>query len=185
MRSWLQQEELGHPSSDRGGATLLDTDDHDNESGLNEMFTKPHRNASSPPPAHLVAKKRGRPQDSATGDTNRCNWQERMAGTSNQKNPETAEQATGKEALIAFDDNELKSWVMRLGEERSSRFLCALAEAVMKADADDYSIIRPALLDLKRRHHRGRPRGARAEKPAGLARKEAGNRDSPPQSRAL
>jgi hypothetical protein len=38
---------------------------------------------------------------------------------------------------------------MALGEECSGHFLCALAEAVMKADAEDYSIIRPALVNLK------------------------------------
>jgi hypothetical protein len=51
----------------------------------------------------------------------------------------------------AFDDRELSEWVMAFGEECSGRFLCALAEAVMKADAEDYSIIRPALLKLKRK----------------------------------
>jgi hypothetical protein len=49
----------------------------------------------------------------------------------------------------AFDDRELSEWVMALGEECSGRFLCALAEAVMKAGAEDYSIIRPALVNLK------------------------------------
>ena len=52
----------------------------------------------------------------------------------------------------AFDDKELSEWVMAPGEECSGRFLCALAEAVMKADAEDYSIIRPALLKLKRKY---------------------------------
>jgi hypothetical protein len=51
--------------------------------------------------------------------------------------------------LAAFDDSELSEWVMALGEECSGHFLCALAEAVMKADAEDYSIIRPALVNLK------------------------------------
>jgi len=52
----------------------------------------------------------------------------------------------------AFDDRELSEWVMTLGDECSGRFLCALAEAVMKADAEDYSIIRPALVNLKRKY---------------------------------
>jgi hypothetical protein len=52
-------------------------------------------------------------------------------------------------ARAAFDDKELSEWVMALSEERSGRFLCALAEAVMKADAEHYSIIRPALVNLK------------------------------------
>jgi hypothetical protein len=100
---------------------------------------------------------------------------------SNQKRTETAERAKSKEALIAFDDKELSAWVMRLGEERSGRFLFALAEAVMKADADDYSLIRPALLDLKRKHRHGGPRPERVV--SSIARKKESNHDSPPQSR--
>jgi hypothetical protein len=100
---------------------------------------------------------------------------------SNQKRTETAERAKSKEALIAFDDKELSAWVMRLGEERSGRFLCALAEAVMKADADDYSLMRPALLDLKRKHRHGGPRPERVV--SSIARKKESNHDSPPQSR--
>ncbi|HXN16850.1 MAG TPA: hypothetical protein VN875_00835 [Candidatus Binatus sp.] len=56
--------------------------------------------------------------------------------------------------LIALDDAELSDWVMTLGEERSGKFLCALAEAVMKADAEDYSVIRPALVSLKTKYGR-------------------------------
>ncbi len=56
--------------------------------------------------------------------------------------------------LIALDDAELSDWVLTLGEERSGHFLCALAEAVMKADAEDYSVIRPALVSLKNRYAR-------------------------------
>jgi hypothetical protein len=56
--------------------------------------------------------------------------------------------------LIALDDAELNDWVLTLGEERSGHFLCALAEAVMKADAEDYSVIRPALVSLKNRYAR-------------------------------
>ena len=102
-------------------------------------------------------------------------------GPSNQKRTETAERAKSKEAFIAFDDKELSAWVMRLGEECSGRFLCALAEAVMKADADDYSLIRPALLDLKRKHRHGGPRPERVV--SSIARKKESNHDSPPQSR--
>jgi hypothetical protein len=54
--------------------------------------------------------------------------------------------------LIALDDAELSDWVMTLGEERSGHFLCALAEAVMKADAEDYSVIRPVLVSLKTKY---------------------------------
>ena len=56
--------------------------------------------------------------------------------------------------LIALDDAELSDWVMTLGEERSGHFLCALAEAVMKADAEDYSVIRPVLVSLKTKYTR-------------------------------
>jgi hypothetical protein len=58
----------------------------------------------------------------------------------------------GMPMLTAFDDRELSEWVMTLGEERSGHFLCALAEAVMKADPEDYSVIRPALMNLKRKY---------------------------------
>ena len=62
-----------------------------------------------------------------------------------------------KDKLIAFDDSELSDWVLTLGEERSGRFLCALAEAVMKADPEEYSVIRPALVNLKRKYAEGGP----------------------------
>jgi hypothetical protein len=58
----------------------------------------------------------------------------------------------GMARLTALDDRELSEWVMALGGERSGHFLCALAEAVMKADAEDYSVIRPALMNLKRKY---------------------------------
>ena len=61
-------------------------------------------------------------------------------------------QHRSKDKLIAFDDSELSDWVLTLGEERSGRFLCALAEAVMKADPEEYSVIRPALVNLKRKY---------------------------------
>ena len=61
-------------------------------------------------------------------------------------------QGKKKDKLIAFDDTELSDWVLTLGEERSGRFLCALAEAVMKADSEEYSVIRPALVNLKRKY---------------------------------
>jgi hypothetical protein len=58
----------------------------------------------------------------------------------------------GMARLTALDDRGLGEWVMALGGERSGHFLCALAEAVMKADAEDYSVIRPALMNLKRKY---------------------------------
>jgi hypothetical protein len=163
MRSGLQEVEFDYRLNDRSGARVVDDTQH--PSGV---FEESHRNA----PAHSTvssAAKGRRQQDSVTD------------GPSNQKRTETTERAKGKDALIAFDDKELSAWVMRLGEERSGRFLCALAEAVMKADADDYSLIRPALLDLKRKHRHGGPRPERVV--SSIARKKESNHDSPPQSR--
>jgi hypothetical protein len=164
MRSGLQEVEFDYRLNDRSGARVVD--DRYLPSGVFEVS---HRNA----PAHSTASSAAngrRQQDSVTD------------GPSNQKRTETAERAKGKDALIAFDDKELSAWVMRLGEERSGRFLCALAEAVMKADADDYSLIRPALLDLKRKHRHGGPRPERVV--SSIARKKESNNDSPPQGRS-
>lgn len=66
-------------------------------------------------------------------------------------------QHRSKDKMIAFDDSELSDWVLTLGEERSGRFLCALAEAVMKADPEEYSVIRPALVNLKRKYAEAEP----------------------------
>ncbi len=184
MRSWLQHVGFGYESSDRSGAGVLDnSDDNDSAQHLNEAFEKPHPDA----PAHFTLRSEARvgrrQQDSVRGDQNSNREQEHSADPPNRNHAEAPEQVKGKDALIAFDDKELSTWVMRLGEERSGRFLCALAEAVMKADADDYSVIRPALLDLKRKH---RHRGAKAEKIASpIARKRESTNDSPPQSRGL
>jgi hypothetical protein len=154
MRSGLQEVEFDYRLNDRSRARLVD--------GRRVGAFRCDSTVSS------AAK--GRQQQDSVID-----------GPSNQKRTETAERAKSKEALIAFDDKELSAWVVRLGEERSGRFLCALAEAVMKADADDYSLIRPALLDLKRKHRHGGPRPERVV--SSIARKKESNNDSPPQSR--
>lgn len=60
-----------------------------------------------------------------------------------------------KDKPIAFDDKELRNWLMDLIEEGPESFLCALAEAVVRADAEDYGVIRPALVELKRRYNDG------------------------------
>ena len=164
MRSGLQEVEFDYRLNDRSRATVVDG--RHLPSGVFEVS---HRNAQAQSTASSAAKG-CRQQDSVTD------------GPSNQKRTETAERAKGKDALIAFDDKELSAWVMRLGEERSGRFLCALAEAVMKADADDYSLIRPALLDLKRKHRHGGPRPERVV--SSIARKKESNNDSPPQGRS-
>jgi hypothetical protein len=38
-------------------------------------------------------------------------------------------------------------------EDGSENFLCAVAEAAVAADAEDYLVIRPALLALRRKHN--------------------------------
>jgi len=57
-----------------------------------------------------------------------------------------------KDALIAFDDSELSNWLMDLIEVQPRKFLGALAEAVVAADAEDYRLIRPALVTLKHKY---------------------------------
>jgi hypothetical protein len=54
--------------------------------------------------------------------------------------------------LIAFDDSELGNWLIDLIADESDNFLCSLAEAVVTASAADYDVIRPALLELKRKY---------------------------------
>jgi len=57
-----------------------------------------------------------------------------------------------KSKLIAFDDIEVSDWLVDLIAEGSENFLSAFAEAVLTADAGDYSIIRPGLIRLKQRY---------------------------------
>jgi hypothetical protein len=81
----------------------------------------------------------------------------------------------------AFDDKELSEWVMTLCEECSGRFLCALAEAVMKADAEDYSIIRPALANLKCKYSDANSDGERVA--AVITDRRRAKRNSPSERR--
>jgi hypothetical protein len=53
----------------------------------------------------------------------------------------------------AFDDRELRDWLIELIADGPENFLCALAEAVVTADANDYRVIRPALIELKRKYY--------------------------------
>jgi hypothetical protein len=77
-----------------------------------------------------------------------------------QKSPCLAEKTLGrflkgpemKGKRIAFDDDELADWLIDLIADGPENFLQALAEAVVTADAHDYGIIRPALIELRRRH---------------------------------
>jgi hypothetical protein len=63
-----------------------------------------------------------------------------------------------KDKLIAFDDTEVSDWLMDLIEDGSKNFLSAFAEAVVTADAEDYSVIRPGLIELKRKYCSGEHR---------------------------
>ena len=58
-----------------------------------------------------------------------------------------------RERLTALDDGELTDWLMGCIEDGSENFLCAVAEAALAANADDYFLIRPALLALMRKHN--------------------------------
>lgn len=58
----------------------------------------------------------------------------------------------GKDKLILFDDAEVSEWLLRLTDSSAGQFLHALSAAVLKATDEEYAIIRPALMDLKRRH---------------------------------
>lgn len=55
--------------------------------------------------------------------------------------------------MTAFDDEELSSWLMECIVEGSENFLCAIAEAAVAGNAEDYLILRPALLALMRKHN--------------------------------
>lgn len=57
-----------------------------------------------------------------------------------------------REELTAFDDDELSDWLIEGIENGSENFLCAVAEAAVAANAEDYPVIRPALLALRRKH---------------------------------
>ena len=61
---------------------------------------------------------------------------------------------------IVFDDSELGDWLIGLIEDGSNEFLSALAEAVVTADAEHYGVLRPALVELKRKYYHG-PEGRR------------------------
>lgn len=56
------------------------------------------------------------------------------------------------------DDVDMTEWLVLLKNNSREHFLSALSEAVMKADRDEYSIIRPALMELKRKYFSEMPR---------------------------
>jgi len=89
----------------------------------------------------------------------------------------TAQLRKGKEMnnkRIAFDDSELGNWLIDLIADGSDNFLCALAEVIVTADAADYDVIRPALIELKRKYDNG---GRRRISGCGLS----ASRGVPPQ----
>jgi hypothetical protein len=63
-----------------------------------------------------------------------------------------AVRAGAKDKLILFDDVEMSEWLLKLTDNSSGQFLHALSDAVLKATDEEYAIIRPALMDLKRKH---------------------------------
>jgi hypothetical protein len=56
----------------------------------------------------------------------------------------TAEERVNRNCLRKDEDREITEWPVRLSSGPSEHFLCALSNAVLKADEEDYSIIRPA-----------------------------------------
>jgi hypothetical protein len=65
--------------------------------------------------------------------------------------------------VIAFDDTELNEWLMQAIEEGSGQFLPALAEAAVIACAEEYCLVRPVLINLKRKYSFQSPAGRRTK----------------------
>ncbi|HEU5400569.1 MAG TPA: hypothetical protein VFU86_04380 [Terriglobales bacterium] len=57
-----------------------------------------------------------------------------------------------REEIVALDDSELADWLMGCIAEGSDNFLCAVAEAAIAANAEDYIFMRPTLLALRRKY---------------------------------
>jgi hypothetical protein len=53
---------------------------------------------------------------------------------------------------VAFDDGDLRDWLIDVIQDGSHHFLCAFAEAVVTASAEDYCVVRPVLIELKRKY---------------------------------
>ena len=60
----------------------------------------------------------------------------------------------------AFDDPELKAWLLDLIADPSASFLGALPEAVLMATPEDYCVVRRFLVRFKEKYRRV-PRKAR------------------------
>lgn len=75
---------------------------------------------------------------------------ERRTAKNANRNFERAKTATP--TVTALDDGELNEWLMQAMEDGPGQFLPALAEAVVTACPEDYSLVRPVLLNLKRKY---------------------------------
>jgi hypothetical protein len=64
----------------------------------------------------------------------------------------SAEKTKTDHYVIAFEDTELAEWLMQAIEERFGQFLTALAEAATIACPEDYFLVRPVLIALKRKY---------------------------------
>lgn len=57
--------------------------------------------------------------------------------------------------MIAQEDEELLNWLLGIMHERPNRsggFLRSLADTAMRADAQNYPILRPALLEIQKKY---------------------------------
>jgi hypothetical protein len=53
---------------------------------------------------------------------------------------------------IAFDDCELRDWLIEVIEDGSENFRSALVEVAVTAGAEGYGVIRPASLEFRRKY---------------------------------
>ena len=56
--------------------------------------------------------------------------------------------------FVALDDPELNSWLLELIADPSPSFLSAIAEAVLTANLEDYAVVRPCLIRLRKKYRR-------------------------------
>jgi hypothetical protein len=57
-----------------------------------------------------------------------------------------------KDKPTAFNDCDLRDWLIDLIEDGSHNFLSALAEVAVTANTEDYGVIRPALVEFRRNY---------------------------------
>jgi len=87
--------------------------------------------------------------------TRRRGQSTRIARNGTGRPAENSAHTATREQLTAFDDDELRDWLMECIAEGSDIFLCAIAEAAVAALEEDYLVLRPALLELRRKHDTG------------------------------